>query len=99
MALNHPWICQIHDVGPDYLVLEYVDGAPVKEPIAVEEAVRLALQIVVPGGLVASVAGTIYWCGSMQQALRTARLDHGVDRHQPISLGGHSKLQHFRRTR
>jgi serine/threonine protein kinase len=41
-ALNHPCICQIHDVGPDYLVLEYVEGAPVKGPIAVEEAVRLA---------------------------------------------------------
>ena len=25
-ALNHPHICQIYDVGPDYLVLEYVDG-------------------------------------------------------------------------
>jgi len=25
-ALNHPHICQIHDVGPDYLVLEYVEG-------------------------------------------------------------------------
>jgi eukaryotic-like serine/threonine-protein kinase len=27
-ALSHPNICQIHDVGPDYLVFEYVDGAP-----------------------------------------------------------------------
>ena len=27
-ALNHPHICQIHDVGPGYLVLEYVDGTP-----------------------------------------------------------------------
>jgi serine/threonine protein kinase len=27
-ALNHPHICQIHDVGPNYLVLEYVDGSP-----------------------------------------------------------------------
>jgi len=27
-ALNHPHICQIHDVGPGYLVLEYVEGAP-----------------------------------------------------------------------
>ena len=25
-ALNHPHICQIHDIGPDYLVLEYVEG-------------------------------------------------------------------------
>ena len=27
-ALNHPHICQIHDIGPDYLVLEYVEGKP-----------------------------------------------------------------------
>jgi serine/threonine protein kinase len=28
-ALNHPHICQIYDVGPTYLVLEYVEGTPV----------------------------------------------------------------------
>ena len=26
-ALNHPNICQIYDVGPDYLVLEYIEGS------------------------------------------------------------------------
>jgi hypothetical protein len=26
-ALNHPNICQIYDVGPDYLVLEYIEVA------------------------------------------------------------------------
>ena len=25
-GLNHPNICQLYDVGPDYLVLEYVEG-------------------------------------------------------------------------
>src|SRR6202171_2011248 len=44
-ALNHPNICQIHDIGPDYLVLEYIDGKPPQGPIPVEEAVRLAIQI------------------------------------------------------
>ena len=44
-ALNHPHICQIHDVGPGYLVLEYVEGTPLQGPLAAEEAVRLALQI------------------------------------------------------
>ena len=28
-ALNHPHICQVYDVGPDYLVLEYLEGQPV----------------------------------------------------------------------
>src|SRR5258708_29534977 len=44
-ALNHPHICQIHDIGPDYLVLEYVEGQPLKGPLALEEAVRLAVPI------------------------------------------------------
>src|SRR5579884_2076224 len=25
-ALNHANICQLHDIGPDYLVMEYVEG-------------------------------------------------------------------------
>src|ERR1022692_3817069 len=44
-ALNHAHICQIYDVGPDYLVMEYVEGKPVNGPLPVEEAVKLALQI------------------------------------------------------
>ena len=44
-ALNHPHICQIHDIGPDFLVLEYVDGSPLQGPMAAAAAVRLALQI------------------------------------------------------
>jgi len=44
-ALNHPHICQIHDIGPDYLVLEYIEGAPIRGPHPPQEAVRLAIQI------------------------------------------------------
>ena len=33
-ALNHQHICQIYDVGPDYLVLEYVEGQPLQGPPA-----------------------------------------------------------------
>src|SRR5580700_3375870 len=35
-ALNHPHICQIYDVGPDYLVMEYVEGQPLKGPVPVK---------------------------------------------------------------
>jgi serine/threonine-protein kinase len=45
-ALNHPHICQLHDIGPGYLVLEYIEGEPLHGPMAVEPAWRLALQIV-----------------------------------------------------
>ena len=45
-GLNHPHICQIYDVGPGYLVLEYIEGTPPRGPLAPDEAVRLGLQIV-----------------------------------------------------
>src|SRR6188768_2538084 len=44
-ALNHPHICQIYDVGPDYLVLEYLQGDTLRGPLDPDEAVRLAVQI------------------------------------------------------
>jgi serine/threonine protein kinase/tetratricopeptide (TPR) repeat protein len=44
-ALNHPYICQLFDIGPDYLVLEYVEGKPLSSALPEREAVRLAIQI------------------------------------------------------
>ena len=44
-ALNHPNICQIYDIGPHYIVMEYIDGAAPKGPLAPAEAVRLALGV------------------------------------------------------
>jgi Tol biopolymer transport system component/predicted Ser/Thr protein kinase len=44
-ALNHPHICTLHDVGPDYLVMEYIEGAPLKGPMSVEQVTRYAAQI------------------------------------------------------
>jgi Tol biopolymer transport system component/predicted Ser/Thr protein kinase len=44
-ALNHPHICQLYDVGPDYLVMEYVEGSPLKGPLATEKAVDYAGQV------------------------------------------------------
>ena len=48
-ALNHPNICQIYDIGPNYLVMEYIDGSPVvspeQKPLPPAEVLRLAGQI------------------------------------------------------
>ena len=44
-AINHPHICQIYDVGPDYLVLEYLQGEPLGGAVTRDEAVQLASQI------------------------------------------------------
>jgi serine/threonine protein kinase/Tfp pilus assembly protein PilF len=45
-ALNHPNICQIFDIGDNYLVLEYVEGKPLSSPLPGQEAVKLAIQVV-----------------------------------------------------
>jgi serine/threonine-protein kinase len=44
-SLNHPHICQLYDIGPGYLVLEYIHGEPLRGPVAAPEAVRQAIQI------------------------------------------------------
>jgi TolB-like protein/predicted Ser/Thr protein kinase len=44
-ALNHPHICQLYDVGADYLVMEFVEGSTLRHPLPVEEAVKAAIQI------------------------------------------------------
>ncbi len=44
-ALNHPHICQIYDVGSDYLVMEYIAGAPIKTHLPADQALRFAIQI------------------------------------------------------
>ncbi len=44
-ALNHPHICQLYDVGPNYIVMEYLEGQPLKGPMSPDQALRLAIQI------------------------------------------------------
>ena len=49
-ALNHPNICTLYDVGPNYLVMELVEGPTLAEriaqgPIPLEEALGIAKQI------------------------------------------------------
>src|SRR5690348_3534395 len=44
-SLNHPNICTLHDIGPNYLVMELVEGEPPNGPLALDEALRIAKQI------------------------------------------------------
>ena len=44
-ALNHPHICTLYDVGPNYLVMEYVEGRPLHGPMPLAQALRLAIQM------------------------------------------------------
>lgn len=44
-ALNHPNICTLHDVGPNYLVMEYVEGTPIRGPMPLDKAIDYGCQI------------------------------------------------------
>jgi eukaryotic-like serine/threonine-protein kinase len=44
-ALNHPHICQLYDVGPNYLVMEYVEGKPITGPLPIDQALEYSAQI------------------------------------------------------
>ena len=44
-ALNHPNICTLYDVGPNYLVMEYIEGTQLKGPLPLEKATEYSGQI------------------------------------------------------
>jgi eukaryotic-like serine/threonine-protein kinase len=44
-ALNHANVCQLYDVGPDYLVMEYVEGSPVSAPDTTRKLLDIAVEM------------------------------------------------------
>ena len=44
-ALNHPNICHLYDVGPNYLVMELVEGESPSGPLPLDETLQIAKQI------------------------------------------------------
>jgi serine/threonine protein kinase/Tol biopolymer transport system component len=44
-SLNHSHVCTLHDVGPNYLVMEYIEGTPLKGPLPLQQALKYAAQI------------------------------------------------------
>jgi len=45
-ALNHTNICHLYDVGPDYLVMEYVEGQDLRGPMDFEDARPIVQQLI-----------------------------------------------------
>ena len=56
-ALNHPNVCQLYDVGPDYLVMEYVEGSPIAPVDSPRKLLDIAVQM--SDGLAAAHAAGI----------------------------------------
>ena len=44
-ALNHPHICALHDVGADYLVLEFVEGKTLRGPLPLEKVLEYTFEL------------------------------------------------------
>ena len=45
-ALNHANICHLYDVGPDYLVMEYVEGHDLRGPLDFDDALPIIQQLI-----------------------------------------------------
>jgi serine/threonine protein kinase/Tol biopolymer transport system component len=58
-ALNHPHICHLYDVGPNFLVMEYVEGGPIKATEDSQKLVDVAGQIA-DGLAAAHAAGIVH---------------------------------------
>jgi eukaryotic-like serine/threonine-protein kinase len=83
-SMNHPNICQIYDIGPNYLVMEFVDGLPIvsrgQEPIPQDKVLRLAMQI-------ASAMEAAHTKGIIHRDLKPANI--------LVTAGGFVKLLDF----
>jgi serine/threonine protein kinase len=89
-ALSHPNICTLFDVGPDYLVMEYIEGKPVSGPMRLDKALETAIAIA--GALdAAHRAGFVHCDLKPANVLLTKAgpklLDFGLARHRSDAFG------------
>src|SRR5258706_8156582 len=76
-SLNHPHICHIYDVGPNYLVMELVEGPTLNELLQqgrmpAGEALRIAMQV-------ASALGAAHEKGIVHRDLKPANIKVRAD--------------------
>jgi serine/threonine protein kinase len=92
-ALNHPNICQLYDVGKDYLVMEMVDGVPVAPVDSSRKLLDLAVQMA-DGLAAAHAAGIVHRDLKPDNILvtrdgRVKILDFGLATERGAMLGAH----------
>jgi eukaryotic-like serine/threonine-protein kinase len=88
-AFNHPNICTLYDIGPNYLVMELIDGEQLKGPLAAEQAAAYA-------GLILDALDTAHRKGFTHRDLKPANilvtkqslkvLDFGLAKQSTIAL-------------
>lgn len=66
-ALNHPNICALFDIAPDFVVMEYVEGSPAHGPMPIDEALAYGVQI-------AAVLQAAHSCGIVHRNLKPANI-------------------------
>src|SRR5947208_6273491 len=71
-ALNHPNICQIYDVGTNYLVMEYIEGESPKGPMPLDGVLVIARQI-------ADAVGAAHDKGIVHRDLKPANIKVKLD--------------------
>jgi serine/threonine protein kinase/Tol biopolymer transport system component len=92
-ALNHPNICQLYDIGPDFLVMELVDGTPVAPVDSLRKLLDLAMQMA-DGLAAAHAAGIVHRDLKPDNILvtrdgRVKILDFGIATARGWPLGAH----------
>lgn len=58
-ALNHPNIAQLYDVGENYIVMEFVDGEPLRPTDSIRKLIDIAIQVA-SGLAAAHAAGFVH---------------------------------------
>jgi Tol biopolymer transport system component len=103
-ALNHPHICTLHDIGHErpakdaeavsFLVMEHVEGAPLKGPLPLEPALRFAIQIC-QALAAAHKAGIVHRDLKPANILVTRQgvklLDFGLAKLQPVAASSQAR--------
>ncbi len=106
-TLNHPHVCTLYDVGPNYLVMEFIEGSTLaaeikKGPLALELVARYGAQI-------AEALAEAHALGIIHRDLKPSNImltRHGIkvldfglakmlsetDIHQDRSRDGHARL-------